>query len=216
MAVWLQIALWWDALLLDPDAYRAVLAPGGVWAGLAVVALGGVSQLVGQSVVLFLNHVRPVRFLLALGLAAATFAAEVAVWGIGIWLTALAVAEPELGVVDILAVVALAHAPFVLAFLLLLPYYGPPIQRGLEIWTLLCLAVGLDSVTTWSLGELALAIALGYAFTLLVKVTLGRWVAALDRWLWRTATGARLRIRVEDALGAMKERAVGDARWFRP
>ncbi|MGF1664071.1 MAG: hypothetical protein ACFCVG_16685 [Kineosporiaceae bacterium] len=210
-----HVTLWWDALLLDPAAYRGVLAPGGIWAALAVVALGGVSQLVGQSVVLFLNHVRPVRFLLALGLAAATFAAEVAVWGVGIWLTAVVVAGPELGIVDILAVVALAHAPVVLAFFLLLPYYGPPIQRALEIWTLLCLAVGLDATTGWSLGELAMAIALGYAFTLGVKVTLGRWVAALDRWLWRTATGQRLRIRVEDALGAMKERAVGDARWFR-
>ncbi|MGF1647823.1 MAG: hypothetical protein ACFCVF_13010 [Kineosporiaceae bacterium] len=213
--MWSQVVLWWDALLLDPDAYRGVLGPGGVWAALGVVAVGGVSQLVGQSVVLFLNHVRPVRFLLSLGLAAGTFAAEVAVWGVGIWLTALAVAGLDLGVVDILAVVALAHAPFVLAFFLLLPYYGPPVQRALEIWTLLCLAVGLDAVTGWSLGELTLAIALGYAFTLLVKVALGRWVAALDRWLWRTATGARLRIRVEDALAAMKERAVGDARWFR-
>lgn len=214
--MWSLSAPWWDALLLDPAAYRGVLAPGGIWAAVWVVVVGGVSQLVGQSVVLFLNHVRPVRFLLAVGLAAATFAAEVAVWAVGIWLTTWVVSGPDLGVVDILAVVALAHAPFVLAFFLLLPYYGPPIQRALEIWTLLCLAVGLDAVTGWSLGALTLAITLGYAFTLLVKVTLGRWVAAVDRWLWRTATGARLRVRVEDALTAMRERAVGDARWFRP
>ena len=46
------------ALRLDPQIFLAVqTAPNGTWIALAVVALAGVSEALGQSLVLFLNHI---------------------------------------------------------------------------------------------------------------------------------------------------------------
>ena len=48
------------ALRLEPQVFLAVqVAPNGIWVALAVVALAGVSEALGQSLILFLNHIRP-------------------------------------------------------------------------------------------------------------------------------------------------------------
>lgn len=211
------VALWWGALTLSPAAFREAVAGGSAQdVALAVVLIAGASELIGQSVVLFLNGIRPWRFVLALILAAAIFTLEVAIWTLGIWLCAEVTGAGEPDLVTTFTVVALGHAPYVLAFGLLVPYYGPPLQRVLEVWTLLSITVGLSSVTGWPLGWVVGAVAVGFAFRPLARVTVGRWVQGLDRWLWRTATGTRFRLRVEDAVATMRERAAADSqRWFR-
>ena len=42
-------------MLFDVNIYVAVQSPRGIWLALAVVALAGISESVGQSLVLFIN-----------------------------------------------------------------------------------------------------------------------------------------------------------------
>lgn len=212
------VDLSWAALTLSGDAFvRVAEDPDARALAFVIVLLAGVAELVGQSVLLFLNGVRPWRFTLAMLLNATTFALEVVVWVVGI-----VVVEALLGAGDVpfevlVGVVALGHAPYLLSVFLLIPYYGPPIQRLLQIWTVAAIGVGLAAVTDWTNTAIVVVLGLGFAFQLGIKVTVGRWIGAIDRFLWRTATGTRWRLSVEDAVNAVRDRARGDARdWFRP
>lgn len=207
--------LWWGGLTLSTEAFEQVAEdPDARMLAYVLVLLGGVSELIGQSVILFLNHVRPGRFLVAVALNAVTFALEVGVWVVGFLFVNLLLGS-AVPLESIVGMVALGHAPYLLAFLLLLPYYGPPLQRVVELWTVVAIGVGIAVVTSLSLPGIAVVLALGYGFRLLVKVSVGRWIEGVDRWLWRTATGQQFRVRVEDGLAMMKERAGADSRrWF--
>jgi hypothetical protein len=207
--------LWWGGLTFDAAAFVQVTESREArLLAYVLVLLAGVSQLIGQSVILFLNDVRPWRFVIALALNAITFAIEV-----GVWVVSFLVVERILGgefpLTDVAGIVALGHAAYLLAFLLLLPYYGPPLQRVIEIWTVVAIGVGIAAVTSLDVAAIAVIVSLGYGFRLLIKVSVGRWIVGVDRWLWRTATGQRFRVRVEDGLSTMSERATSDARrWF--
>lgn len=211
------VDLWWAALTLSEEAFvRVVEDPDARVQAYVIVLLAGAAELVGQSVLLFLNGVRPWRFALAMLLNATTFALEVVVWVIGIVVVEalFGVGEVPFGV--LVAVVALGHAPYLLSVFLLIPYYGPPIQRLLQIWTVAAIGVGLAAVTEWTNTAIVVVLALGFAFQLVIKVTVGRWIGAIDRFLWRTATGTRWRLSVEDSVNTLRDRARGDARnWFR-
>ena len=57
----------WQALTLDEQIFVTVEGTRqGLWIALIVVALAGLSQAFGQSLVLFINQVRPRRFILAI------------------------------------------------------------------------------------------------------------------------------------------------------
>ncbi len=59
-----------QALRLEPAIYAAIQrAPEGIWLALVVVVLAALSESVGQSIILFVNRVRPRRFILALLIA---------------------------------------------------------------------------------------------------------------------------------------------------
>src|SRR4051794_34193970 len=74
-----------QALLLDERIYVTVEGSRhGLWIALTVVGLAGVSQALGQSLVLFINHVRPRRFILAI---IATTIGHIG--GYGLWLASL-------------------------------------------------------------------------------------------------------------------------------
>src|SRR5437588_272306 len=59
-------ALAWGAMRLDPAAFKAVEPAGTGLLITAIVFLAGVSETIGQSVVLFANRVKPGRFALSL------------------------------------------------------------------------------------------------------------------------------------------------------
>ncbi|MBI3957273.1 MAG: hypothetical protein HY328_00590, partial [Chloroflexi bacterium] len=78
------------ALALDPAAYRLLAGDGrGLAVALLVVFLAGLSEGVGQSIVLFINRITPRRFVLSLLLSAATHAVGYLFWAATIWLVGM-------------------------------------------------------------------------------------------------------------------------------
>ena len=74
------------ALRLDPTIYTTL--PGtlqGAWYALTIVLLAGISESLGQSVVLFLNRVRPRRFVLALSISTLSHVGGYLLWTLTIW-----------------------------------------------------------------------------------------------------------------------------------
>ena len=180
------------ALVFTRDLPQAVLAfphPGLLASAVAVLA--GISQLVGDSVILFVNRVRPARFVAALGLNGLLFAVSLAVEGIVIWLMARYVfgaGEPLwMGVL----VAFLGSAPLVFGFFIMAATLGPHVGRLLRVWswliTLLAVRDGFDLALWQALACMALARLLVW----LINVPFGHPLGLLNETLWQLVTRVR-------------------------
>ena len=131
------------ALTLDANALMSSLAqPYASWIAVCVALLAGISRLVGDSVALFINHVSPHRVGMALLGSGVTFVLELALWAVSIWLIATAFFGVDKSLSVALMVVALASAPWLLGFLVFVPYLGELVRWVLRIWSWL--------IGTWS------------------------------------------------------------------
>ena len=103
---------------LQPEAFRG---DGGSAIGVLTALLAGLSQAIGQAFILFLNRVRPLRFLLSLLLEALLFAFGFLIWAISTWGMVLLVFRLHLPLAAVVRALGIAHAPQLLGFLGALP-----------------------------------------------------------------------------------------------
>lgn len=182
-----------QALVLDEDIYAAIQQwNGGIWMALAVVGLAGLSQSLGQSLVLFVNHVRPRRFVLAMILSAVNYTVGYLLWSSSVWLVGSYTFGRDVSWMAVATVVGLAYAPQLLAFFELTPFLGNPFGLLLSLWSMVAIVVavriGLD-LETW---QAVAASGLGWLLIQVWRRTLGRPIYALGRWLERRAAGVPL------------------------
>ncbi|MBW6456012.1 MAG: hypothetical protein K0A98_08990 [Trueperaceae bacterium] len=185
------------ALALDPEAFRALLAPAAAdpRLGLAVVYLAGLSLALGQSVVLFAERVSPRRFVSTLAVQAALFLAAFMVWAVSVWWVARVGFDAARPLRDVVAVVGLAYAPQLFGVLVLAPYLGGPLQALLSVWTLLATLVAASAVFGLTLAQAVACTAGGWLLSQLLQRTLGRPVVRAGRrvraWVAGIAPDAR-------------------------
>ncbi|PPT07823.1 hypothetical protein CKA32_003997 [Geitlerinema sp. FC II] len=183
----------WGALNLDPEAFEAVnTLPSGTTVAILVVLLAGLSQTLGQCVVLFVNRIKPFRFVLSVAIAAVLFAASYGGWALSTWLVANLLLAERLAFADVAATLALSYAPQLLGVAVGLPYLGVPIGILLSLWTLLGTITALkviSSLGTWWAFACGGA---GWLVLQLLQRTVGRPIAAFGRWLTDWAAGTQL------------------------
>ena len=120
--VWHGISM---ALRLDPHVFEVVdQYPQSTWVILVIALLGGASLLIGQSVILFVNRVKPGRFAISLLLNGIVFTISLVVWAVCIWIIGWLLFDhpPTMRVTT--RMVGLGAAPYVFGFLVLVPYAG--------------------------------------------------------------------------------------------
>ena len=127
--------------------------PLGLITSILVVLLAGLSQTFGQSVMLFINRVRPLRFILSIAIAAVIFVFNYNFWVLSTWLVARWVFGVDLSLVDIIKTLGFSYAPLLLGFLMVIPYFGMPILIVLSIWTLMAIATGLGVISNLSIWQ---------------------------------------------------------------
>ena len=77
-----------QSMALNPRAAEVVeQSPQAGRVVLTIAILGGIGLLLGQSVILFVNQVQPGRFVLSLLVNGLAFAASLAIWAIGSWIS---------------------------------------------------------------------------------------------------------------------------------
>lgn len=167
-------------------------ADQGLRVAIAVILLAGLSQAIGQSIVLFVNRVRPFRFVLSLFMSALLYLATYAFWVISIWLVVDFVFGLKFPLLSISQALALCYAPQLLAFLIALPYFGMPISILLSIWTLLAILVGIVAVTTLNTWQAMICVGLGWLVLQLGQRTVGQPLTKLARWLRSQSAGQQL------------------------
>ena len=171
-----------------------------------VVYLAGVSQAIGNGVVLFLNRVRRLRFVLSLALMGAIYL-------IGALVTAaatLAHRQPRLRprprLPADLAVVALAQAPRLLGFLTLAPYFGEFFDRLLDVWVLTLVLFGLHHGVGMPVQVAALLALLGWAAMRVLAFVFGRPLTYVVTALRHAAAGGPLTLDSRNLVDSLRPR----------
>lgn len=180
----------WMMLTLDSGAadwFRSY--PLSLQVSATVAALAGMSTLLGNSVVLFLNRIRGWRFVVTLLLNG------VAMIGLYVLQAAvIAVVGPLIlgsspGLLPIVRGVMLATAPMVFGFLGMIPYLGPAITRLLQAWGVLTLWVAVAAVFHAGFVSSLLITVIGWGLMQLLSWSLSRPVTWIGDRIWQLITG---------------------------
>lgn len=136
------------SLRLDPRAFQAAFDAGSQGTSLLIwiVLIGGVSLMIGQSVVLFANRVSPARFVISLILGAIKFLLDVLVVVLVVWGMANFLSERNWLLGQVGRAIALASAPYWFSLFILIPYLGLILERVLKIYVILALIVAVQSI----------------------------------------------------------------------
>jgi hypothetical protein len=178
------------ALRLSPDLPRRLAAyPAGDLVVVALAVLAGGSLLAGQSVILFVNRVRPGRFAFSLAFHGVIFALELALWAATVWLCASFLFGANQPIAVALRIVGLGSAPLLFGVLVAVPYLGAPIAWGLRIWSLLAMLMLARATFGYAIWQALLCTALGWLLIQADTHLAGGALAVLRDWLWRVATG---------------------------
>ncbi|WP_035991407.1 CAAX amino protease [Leptolyngbya sp. KIOST-1] len=187
----------WEVLgyvfALNAEAFRiATTLPRGQGLALLVVLLAGLSQGIGQSIILFINQVRPARFALSLAINAVLFAFGFLALVLSTWLVTLAPWTRSLPFGQLVTVLGAAYAPLLFAFLGALPYLGLPILNLLSVWHLLAMVVGVAAIANLGLGNAFGYVVFGWVLLQVLQNTVGRPLASLGKRIANRAAGVDL------------------------
>lgn len=181
------------AIALDPTAFQQLITLhlGGT-ASFCVVLLAGLSQGIGQGIILFANRVKPFRFILSLMIGAVLFAIGVWFWSVSTWLVAEFILRQKNSAIVVIQTVQLAYAPQIFSIFIALPYLGVPISIFLSIWSFLSYLVGMKAVLGLSVWEAFWCGAAGWAALQILQRTIGRPVTKIGRWISNATAGVNL------------------------
>jgi predicted Abi (CAAX) family protease len=182
-------------LTLDPAAFQAIRqfpTETVAWFTLAVVFVAGLSQALAQSIILFVNQVKPLRFAISLLLAALLFVVGYWFWAASIWVSSRWFLVAPIPWQIITYSLALSYFPLVFSFLGAMPYLGVPILRLLAVWNLLAVVVGFAVLANLSLRQAVWHVGLGWLVLQVLQQTVGQPIVSLGRWLTNRVAGVKL------------------------
>jgi hypothetical protein len=180
-------------LRFTPNLAQTVLSypnPGVLALGVAMLA--GVSVLIGNSVVLFANRVRPARFVAGLALYAVLFALSLAGEGLTISFVArylFAVRDP---LVMAVLIAFVGSAPLVFGFFIMAATLGPYVDRLLHLWSLLIIVLAVRDAFGLAWWPALVCVVLAQLLIWLINNAFRRPLAAVNDGLWRAVTRADL------------------------
>lgn len=179
---------------------------GALRFSLLVVFLSGLSQSLGQSVVLFANEVKPHRFVSSLLVAAFIYVFGFLFLSASIWLVASYVFDKDRALIDIIQTVGLSYAPYLFSFFILAPYFGSFISTTLSLWSLAALLIALQVTLGLSLSSALMCSALGWVLLQILQRTVGRPVGRTAQFLRRLAAGKGLELNPEELRKMLRQR----------
>ncbi|MGB3199725.1 MAG: CAAX protease [Nodosilinea sp.] len=182
-------------LSLNPDAFLALRqfsADTVDSLALGVVFLAGLSQAIAQSIILFANRVKPLRFGLSLVLAALLFVVGYLFWALSIWLASRWFLDQAISWQAITDSLAFSYLPLVFSFFGAMPYLGVPVLRLLWVWNLLAVVVGFAVLANLSASQAVGHVVLGWIVLLVLQQTVGQPIVNLGRWLTNHIAGVKL------------------------
>jgi hypothetical protein len=135
---------------LDSSVIGSVqAAPNGLSIALWILLVGTVSDVIGNSPLLFINRMRPGRLTAAFGIETVLSLVRLAIWILGLWI-ALVITNRPVTLANVVLVIGIGYAPMVWSFLVIIPTAGPLIGRVLTAWTLVTIIASIAVATNTS------------------------------------------------------------------
>ncbi len=178
---------------LSQEAFQQIASLlEGQTAALLVVLAAGLSLAVGQSIILFINRVQPLRFIFSLLLNAILFTCGFVFLVFSTWLIGWLPGFVRMPWSDLVEVLGLSYAPLLFSFLAALPYAGVPILNVLSVWRLLAMVTGFSAIALVSAAHAFAHVAFGWFTLQLLERTIGQPIAKLGRRLAQRVAGVDL------------------------
>ncbi len=162
------------------------------WLALTIALLAGISQAVGDSVILIFNRVRPARFALGLALSSLLFVLGLLVQALSLWLVIALLFGVNEQPSRVIVIVFLSSAPLLLGFLNMAATLGPYAGWALRFLGWLIVMAGVHLGFGFTIWQAFLCTALARLLVELLSVAFGQPLDRISAWLWRAATGASI------------------------
>ena len=184
------------AIGFAPSAFiRAAHSPEAQSAAIMIAFLAGVSEMLGQSVILVVNRVPLYRFLASLGFTGASYALTVVTWSVAVLAVAPLTRIGAVGLGEFAAVsgiLALAFAPRLLGVFSIAPYFGAAIGNVLEVWSMALAMFGLHTGLGMPIGAAVFCGGAGFLASYVFRTFLGHLLAKPLGRLRRFIAGSAL------------------------
>jgi hypothetical protein len=99
----------------------------------------------------------------------------------------------------------LSTAPFVLGFLVLMPYVGSVLSRVLYVWSLIIAVAAVEYAFQLSFAAALACGAIAWLLMMLLTNTVGRPIVAIRNRMWERVAGVARDARVADVLPGVPE-----------
>jgi len=188
-----------EAIALDPQSFlRLQASSDGELIALCVILLAAFSQSLAQSIILFINRVRPLRFAISLLISTLLFAFGWLFWGASTLVVQHLLFTSDASWRQVGLTLSLAYAPQLLSLWVALPYFGVPIYILLSIWTFLAFLTGMTTVLGIDTWQAFWCGALGWLVVQVLQRTIGRPISNVGRWMQTVAAGTPLMQNLEE------------------
>jgi hypothetical protein len=181
------------ALRLEQAPFVSLLtSPNSLSTSLLVVFLAGLSQGLGQSVILFVNRIKPQRFGLSLLVSALLYVFGFLFSVLSIWMIAKLTFDKTQHFYLVTSVVGLSYAPFLFGFFILTPYLGSFVYMILSVWRLAALLIALEVTLFLTIWQALVCALLAWLLMALIDKAVGGPIQILTSSAQRFAAGKKL------------------------
>jgi predicted Abi (CAAX) family protease len=182
-----------SSLALEQEAFQTIVSlRTGQALALWVVLFAGLSLAIGQGIILFINQVKPVRFIFSLLLNAVLFLLGFLFLASSTWLIGLLPGFTRLPWDALVRALGLSYAPLLFSCLGAMPYAGVPILNGLSVWHLLAMVVGVSAIAEVGGANAFAHVAFGWFMLQILENTIGQPIARLGWQLSQKVAGVEL------------------------
>ena len=200
-----------SAIRFSESAFaRAASSPAAQSIAVLIAFFAGVSEMLGQSVILVVNRVPLYRFLASLAFTGVSYVLTAITWaGSAALLIAITRGSAALDGPAILGVISLAFAPRIFGAFSLAPYFGVALANALEVWAMALAIFGLHTALNVPFGPAIFCGVIGWFVSFMLRSFLGRALAKPLAALRRAVSGSRLELSpqqiIDDLVASLKD-----------
>ena len=183
------------AFSLSPDAFILAASERALGAAYTIAFLAGVSEMIGQSVVLVINRVPTWRFVASLLFTGVIYIVASLTWAASV----VAVTSIfRIGIIDaigyagLFAIIAMSYGPRIIGFFTIAPYFGVALGYLLDAWVMTCVIFGLRAAAGLPFEAAAFCGAMGWAASYGARAMAAHYLRKPLRALRRAVSGSAL------------------------
>ena len=196
------------AFELSRDVYLMAAQKPALGAALLIAFLSGISEMIGQSVILVINRVPLYRFFASLAFTGAIYLISSVTWAASVLAVAPLFNANIVGVIGyagLFAIIAMSYTPRLLGVLTITPYFGVAFGYALDVWVMACVIFGLYAASALPFEAAVVCGVAGWAAAYFARALTGRALRKPLLALRRAVSGSTLELTPQELVNRLSE-----------